>query len=161
MNGNEDIRLIVIDSFCGAGGVTEGFHRAEIEGSKVAKVIIGINHDAKAIESHAANHPDTIHFIEDFTTLDANKLLPIVMNAKQKYPNAKVLFWASAECTHHSKAKGGGPRNADSRSLPEHIQRYVDIIPVDIIYVENVVEFIDRGPLDEYGKIIKSRKAEY
>jgi DNA (cytosine-5)-methyltransferase 1 len=158
---NEDIRLIVIDSFCGAGGVTEGFHRAEISGSKVAKVIIGINHDAKAIESHAANHPETIHFIEDFTTLDANKLLPIVQNAKEKYPNAKVLFWASAECTHHSKAKGGGPRNADSRSLPEHIQRYDAVLPIDIIYVENVVEFIDWGPLDEYGKPVKRHKGEY
>jgi len=161
MEINEDIRLIVIDSFCGAGGVTEGFHRAEIDGVKVAKVIIGINHDAKAIESHAANHPDTIHFIEDFTTLDANKLLPIVLNAKIKYPNALVAFQMSAECQSHSKAKGGQPRNPDSRSLPEHVERYVEILPIDIILVENVVEFLDWGPLDENGKIIKERKGEF
>ena len=119
---NNNIKLIVIDSFCGAGGVTEGFHRAiDQNGNKVCKVIIGINHDEKAIASHAANHPDTIHFIEDFTTLDANRLLPIVAAARINYPNAKLLFWASAECTHHSKAKGGLPRDADSRSLPEHM----------------------------------------
>jgi hypothetical protein len=46
MKVDYNVRLIVIDSFCGAGGVTEGFHRAEIAGHKVCKVIIGINHEA-------------------------------------------------------------------------------------------------------------------
>ncbi|MDO9634246.1 MAG: DNA cytosine methyltransferase [Paludibacter sp.] len=156
------VRLIVIDSFCGAGGVTEGFHRAVDElGNKICRVIIGINHDEVAIKSHAANHPDTIHFTEDFTTLDAKRLVPIVNHAKVKYPNAKILFWASAECTHHSKAKGGLPRNADSRSLPEHIERYAEVLKPHIIGVENVIEFLDWGPLDENGKPIREQKGIY
>lgn len=159
---NNNIKLIVIDSFCGAGGVTEGFHRAEDEnGNKICKVIIGINHDEIAIQSHAANHPDTVHFIEDFTTLDPGRLISIINKAKLKYPNAKVLFWASAECTHHSKAKGGLPRDADSRSLPEHIERYVKVLNPDIIGVENVVEFLDWGPLDDLGKPVKDKKGIY
>jgi DNA (cytosine-5)-methyltransferase 1 len=161
MKVDYNVRLIVIDSFCGAGGVTEGFHRAEIAGHKVCKVIIGINHDERAIESHAANHPDTVHFIEDFTTLDPHRLVDIVAAARLRYPNAKVIFWASAECTHHSKAKGGLPRDADSRSLPEHIERYVQVLNPDIIGVENVVEFIDWGPLDENSKPIKDEKGIY
>jgi len=156
-----NIRLIVIDSFCGAGGVTEGFERAEIDGVKIAKVVIGINHDAMAIESHAANHPETYHFVEDFTTLDPHRLTVILDQAKNEYPNAKVLFWASAECTHHSKAKGGLPRDADSRSLPEHIERYVKVLNPDIIGVENVREFLDWGPLNESGKPIKDQKGIY
>lgn len=156
-----NIKLIVIDSFCGAGGVTEGFHRAKINGHKIAKVVIGINHDAMAIESHKENHPETFHFVEDFTELDPHKLVDIIENAKEIYPNAKVLFWASAECTHHSKAKGGLPRDADSRSLPEHIERYVKVIHPDIIGVENVVEFIDWGPLNENCKPIKEQKGIY
>lgn len=161
MNPDYNVLLIVIDSFCGAGGVTEGFHRATINGHKVCKVVIGINHDQTAIQSHAANHPDTVHFIEDFTTLDPQRLVGIVDNARLRYPNAKVLFWASAECTHHSKAKGGLPRNADSRSLPEHIERYVRVLQPDIIGVENVVEFIDWGPLDENGKPVRDHKGIY
>lgn len=162
MKVDYNVRLIVIDSFCGAGGVTEGFHRATDEqGNKLCRVVIGINHDAVAIESHAANHPDTVHFVEDFTTLDPLRLVSIVEAAKLRYPNAKVLFWASAECTHHSKAKGGLPRDADSRSLPEHIERYVEVLHPDIIGVENVVEFIDWGPLDENGKPVKSEKGIY
>lgn len=156
-----DVKLIVIDSFCGAGGVTEGFHRAELNSKKIAKVIIGINHDEIAIKSHAANHPETIHFIEDFTELDPNKLKIIIEHSKVLYPNAKVLFWMSAECTHHSIAKGGMPRNADSRSLPEFIYNYIEILHPDIIGVENVKEFISWGPLDQHGKPIKEQKGIY
>jgi Site-specific DNA methylase len=150
------IKLIVIDSFCGAGGVTEGFHRAKLNGEYCVSVVIGINHDAKAIESHACNHPETYHFVEDFRSLDPKKLLYILEQAKQACPDAKVMFWMSAECTHHSKAKGGESRDADSRSLPEHAYKYIEILNPDIIGVENVTEFLDWGPLMEKTK--KDRK---
>lgn len=150
------IKLIVIDSFCGAGGVTEGFHRAKLNGEYCVSVVIGINHDAKAIESHACNHPETYHFVEDFQTLDPRKLLHILKKAKQTCPDARVMFWMSAECTHHSKAKGGESRDADSRSLPEHAYKYIEILNPDIIGVENVVEFLDWGPLMEKTKTDKN-----
>lgn len=150
------VKLIVIDSFCGAGGVTEGFHRAKVNGEYCAIVGIGINHDALAIASHAQNHIETQHFIEDFCTLDPNGLVPIINVLKSQNPGAKVLFHMSAECTHHSKAKGGESRDADSRSLPEHIYRYIDVLNPDVITVENVVEFLDWGPLQI--KVIKDKK---
>ena len=68
-------QLLIIDSFCGAGGVTEGFEQAEINREKIAMVIVGINHDKLAIESHIANHPETLHFVEDMRTLN---LLPVI-----------------------------------------------------------------------------------
>ena len=156
------VKLIVIDSFCGAGGVTEGFHRAKVNGKYCAVVVIGINHDALAIETHAMNHTETQHFVEDFRTLDPNRLVGIVAKAKRQNPGAKVLFQMSAECTHHSKAKGGESRDADSRSLPEHLYRYIDVLgenpltKIDIITVENVVEFLDWGPLQI--KVISDKK---
>lgn len=153
---NKAIKLIVIDSFCGAGGVTEGFHRAKLNGEYCVEVIIGINHDKKAIQSHKANHPNTHHFIEDFRKIDPRQLLHLVNEAKKKYPDAKVMFWMSAECTHHSKAKGGESRDADSRSLPEYAYNYIEILNPDIIGVENVVEFLDWGPLME--KVVKDKK---
>lgn len=56
--------ILIIDLFCGAGGVSEGFEQASVQGVEF-RVLAGVNHDAKAIESHAANHPDTHHFTED------------------------------------------------------------------------------------------------
>jgi site-specific DNA-cytosine methylase len=62
-----DIQLLYIDLFCGAGGTSTGVEGARHDGRKCAKVIACVNHDANAIASHAANHPDAVHFTEDYT----------------------------------------------------------------------------------------------
>lgn len=143
--------LLIIDLFCGAGGVTTGFEK--VPG---CKVIIGINHDQKAIESHAANHPETIHFIEDIRHVNMRKLSKIVNEHRRLYPFAKVVLHASMECIEFSKAKGGKPKNPDSRSLAEHMPRYIKAINPDFFSIENVTEFAKWGPLDENNKPIKS-----
>ena len=58
-------KLLYIDLFCGAGGTSTGVEHAVVNGEKCAKVIACVNHDANAIASHAANHPDALHFTED------------------------------------------------------------------------------------------------
>lgn len=154
--------ILIIDLFAGAGGVTTGIENAEVDGCKVAKVIVAVNHDRLAIESHAANHPETVHFIEDIKTLDVSKILKILISEKKKFPEAKVMLWASLECTNFSKAKGGKPRDADSRTLAEHLYRYIDALHPDMINIENVVEFMSWGPLDENGKpVSKKEGADY
>lgn len=119
------IRLLYIDLFCGAGGTTTGVEAARIDGKKCAKVIACVNHDANAIASHAANHPDALHFTEDIRTLDISPLAAHLAKCRKLYPGAKVVLWASLECTNFSKAKGGLPRDADSRTLAEHLFRYI------------------------------------
>ena len=56
--GDGSIRLLYIDLFCGAGGTSTGVENARIGGAKCARVIACVNHDANAIASHAANHPE-------------------------------------------------------------------------------------------------------
>lgn len=113
------IELLYIDLFCGAGGTSSGVEYATVDGRKCAEVIACVNHDANAIKSHAANHPKTMHFTEDIRTLDLAPLVGHLQKMKRKHPTAKVVLWASLECTNFSKAKGGQPRDADSRTLAE------------------------------------------
>lgn len=153
----EDVEFIIVDLFCGAGGTTTGFDRARLSGKKCALVIACVNHDPKAIKSHWWNHPEVAHFEEDIRTLDLAGLINIVEVYKVLYPNAKLIVWASLECTNFSKAKGGQPRDADSRTLAEHLIRYVTALNPDYVQIENVVEFMSWGPLDEKGKPV-SRK---
>ena len=146
--------LLYIDLFCGAGGTSTGVERARLNGKKCARVIACVNHDPNAIKSHAANHPKTKHFTEDIRTLDMQPLQEITDKERAKNPDAKVVLWASLECTNFSKAKGGQPRDADSRTLAEHLFRYIDALQPEYIYIENVEEFMCWGDLDENGKPI-------
>ncbi len=148
------IRLLYIDLFCGAGGTSTGVENARINGRKCAKVIACVNHDANAIASHAANHPEAMHFTEDIRTLDMAPLAAHVSAMRELYPEARVVLWASLECTNFSKAKGGLPRDADSRTLADHLFRYIEALNPEYIQIENVEEFMSWGDLDERGKPI-------
>ena len=152
MNSNDKIRLLYIDLFCGAGGTSTGVHLARHAGAPCAKVIACVNHDANAIASHAANHPDALHYTEDIRTLELGPLTAHAARMRRQYPDAFVVLWASLECTNFSRAKGGLPRDADSRTLAEHLFRYIEALTPDYIQIENVEEFMSWGDLDERGK---------
>jgi DNA (cytosine-5)-methyltransferase 1 len=151
MNG---IKLLYIDLFCGAGGTSTGVESARHKGEKCANVIACVNHDASAIASHAANHPDALHFTEDIRTLELSPLVSHVEKMKAEYPEALVVLWSSLECTNFSKAKGGQPRDADSRTLALHLFRYIEAINPDYIQLENVVEFTTHS-WTKQGKAVK------
>ena len=136
------IENIVIDGFSGIGGVTEGFSRLQN-----LIVIACINHWDVAIETHAKNHPDCLHLLEDFRSADISILRYMIAEIKKRNPGVKVHGWFSLECTNFSNAKGGMSRDADSRTLADHLDRYVVDLDFDIIWIENVKEFKLWGPM--------------
>lgn len=157
--------FIIVDLFCGAGGTTTGFEDAMFVDEngklrKLCKVIACVNHDPKAIKSHWLNHPHVKHFEEDIRTLDLTELIKLVDFYRAKYPTSILILWASLECTNFSKAKGGQPRDADSRTLADHLHRYIIALNPDYIQIENVVEFMSWGPLDEKGKPVSRKNGQ-
>lgn len=152
------INLLYIDLFCGAGGTSSGVEYARVNGEKCAKVVACVNHDRNAILSHQANHPDALHFTEDIRTLELSPMVEHLHRMKTEYPDAYVVLWASLECTNFSRAKGGQPRDADSRTLAEHLFRYIEALQPDYLQIENVEEFMCWGELDKNGKPISRHK---
>ncbi|MEI7027138.1 DNA cytosine methyltransferase [Paenibacillus sp. y28] len=135
---------IFIDNFAGGGGASTG-----IELAIGRSVDAAINHDPAAIAMHEANHPDTKHYCEsvwDVHPLEVTRGRPV------------ALCWLSPDCTHHSKARGGKPRKKGIRGLAWVAVRWAATARPRVIMLENVEEFQDWGPLDEYGKPIKSQK---
>lgn len=119
------VNLLYVDLFCGAGGTTTGVEESRLAGEKCAKVVACVNHDPNAIASHMANHKDVLHFIEDIRTLDTTELVSHLGWMRTEYPEAKVVLWASLECTNFSRAKGRtsqgrGQPHAGGSSLPLH-----------------------------------------
>lgn len=147
VNKLKTIDFLLIDLFCGGGGTTLG---AEMSGR--CKVVAAVNHDPVCILTHAENHPHCLHMQEDIRTLDISPILEALKREQAKHPSAKVILWASLECTNFSKAKGGLPRDADSRTLADHLPRYLQVINPDYVWIENVEEFCSWGDLDDNGK---------
>lgn len=156
------MKLHYIDLFCGAGGTTTGVEAAHIGDMKCADVIACVNHDPNAIASHLANHPKAHHYTEDIRTLELSPMVELVKKTRRNNPQDYIVLWASIECTNFSRAKGGMPRDADSRTLAEHLYRYIDAIDPDYVQIENVEEFMCWGALDEHGKpVSKTRGRDY
>ncbi|MBH0775047.1 DNA cytosine methyltransferase [Nocardia bovistercoris] len=137
--------LELMDWFCGAGGSSQGAH--SVPGVRVTRAA---NHWARAIETHAANFPDTDHHLGDI------REAPVA-----RWPVAD-LFWASPECPQWSSARGRSrdfhntmqpdlfdtPRDAEadrSRALMEEVPMYLRGViarggKVRAGVVENVIE---------------------
>jgi len=133
---------IIVDNFAGGGGASTGISLAIGR-----SVDIAINHDPSAIAMHKANHPDTEHYCESVWDVDPVK-------ACKGRPVS--LAWFSPDCTHHSKARGGKPRQKNIRGLAWIAVKWAIAVKPRVIMLENVEEFKDWGPLDEDGYPIKS-----
>ncbi len=124
---------IVVDSFAGGGGASTG-----IEKALGRPIDIAINHDAKAVAMHEANHPWTRHFCESVWDVDPEE-------ATGGRPVA--LAWFSPDCTHFSRAKGTKPRKQEIRGLAWVVLRWAARARPRVIMLENVEEFATWGPL--------------
>ena len=154
---NSTKKIYWIDLFCGAGGTSTGIHLA----SDNTKVLACVNHDANAIKSHLENHPEAHHFTEDIRDFDVViKIKALVDELRKNEPDSIVSIWASLECTNFSKAKGGQPRDADSRTLAEHMFMYLEQLQPDYFWVENVREFMAWGPLDDNGRPVSRNQGK-
>jgi DNA (cytosine-5)-methyltransferase 1 len=138
------------DLFCGAGGTSTGAQMAA-DAAGVKLELTAINHWDVAIETHSANHPGARHLCAD-----VNDVRP------EKFFKRGELDWlfASPECTHFSKARGGLPVDDQRRCGARRVLDWAERIYPARIWVENVQEFLDWGPLDVKGRpIVKHRGA--
>jgi DNA (cytosine-5)-methyltransferase 1 len=139
----------VIDMFSGAGGESTGiFQACEESGMKIK--LSAINHWERAIETHSKNHPQAEHYCESIEILKPWRV------AKDRV----ALLWASPECTHHSVARSGRPKDDQSRSSAWNILKWVQELYIERIIIENVPEFESWGPIDEHGNPVESMKGK-
>lgn len=137
---------LVVDLFAGGGGASTG-----IEQAIGRHVDIAINHDPEAVSLHEANHPQTRHFVSDVFEVD-----PIVVTDGQPVG----LLWASPDCKHFSKAKGGKPVSKKIRSLAWVVVKWAAAVKPRVICLENVEEFQTWGPLGPDNRPCPNRKGQ-
>lgn len=126
-----DQRMTVV-LFAGMGGACDGLEAAGFP------VHLAINHDAVAVAAHQARHPHTRHLQSDVFEVcprEATGGRPV------------RILWASPDCRHFSRAKGGAPVSRQVRSLPWVVPRWGGTVKPEVIFTENVPEITTWGPL--------------
>lgn len=144
-------KILCADLFCGGGGTSTGminaFRRAGVNDYQ----LIGVNHWNIAIETNKLNHP-----FEKLYCSTVQNVKP-----REAVPSGRLHFlWASPECTNHSRAKGGRPKDEQSRATAWDILKWAQELYIDRIYIENVIEFLEWGPIDSKGRPMASKKGE-
>lgn len=147
------------DMFCGAGGSSTG--ATMLPGITVKTAL---NHWQKALDSHNANHPDTIHVQADIKETDP------------RYIGHSDILWASPECTNHSVAKGKKritnqpdlfgdtlPDEAADRSRATmwDVPRFAEVHHYRAIITENVVDAAKWVMFDAWLMAMKSLGYEH
>lgn len=124
---------LIVDMFAGGGGMSTAIEQALGRSPDIA-----INHDEDALSMHRVNHPQTRHFVADVFEVCPR-------GATQGRPLG--LLHMSPECTHHSQAAGGQPRDKRSRSLSWVGVRWCGQVSPRILTMENVKQILQWGPL--------------
>lgn len=137
---------LIVDLFAGGGGASEGIKQAFGRDPDIC-----INHDPVAVSMHEANHPGARHYVSDVFEVDP----------KMATGGRPVgLLWASPDCKHFSKAKGGKPRSKKIRSLAWVVVKWARAVAPRVIILENVEEFVTWGPLARDGQPCPERKGQ-
>ena len=132
-----------VDLFCGGGGSITGainaLHSAGIQYEGRC-----FNHWDLAIRTIQANHPECV---PDYSAAvaDIDHISPWSVFAEDS--KRLDILWASPSCTHHSRAAGGVPKEEQLRSQPEYIIPFLRFTHCRRLYVENVEELLEWGPL--------------
>ena len=116
----------VVDFFCGAGGLSYGFEKAGFN------ILLGIDNDAKALETFTQNHNDAKSICGDITTITyKDHIAPLLRNKK-----IDVII-GGPPCQGFSLS---GPRNFEDPRNKLYLSyiRLVEEIQPKVFVIENV-----------------------
>jgi len=124
---------LIVDLFAGGGGMSKAIYMALGRHPDIA-----INHNDDALSMHRANHPQTRHFVADVFEVCPDSVV---------HGRPVGHLHASPDCTHHSQAAGGQPRNEKRRALSWVVVRWAGQVKPRVITLENVKQVQKWGPL--------------
>lgn len=139
-----------VDLFAGAGGASTGLQLAATSLGYTLD-LCAINHWPAAVQTHARNHPHARHLCETVERVDPRDVVP---------GGHLDLLVAGPECVFFSQARGGKPIDDQRRSSAWSILRWLELITVDRVLIENVPEFRKWAPLNRQQKPIKAKQGQ-
>ena len=133
-------KLIAIDLFCGAGGLSKGLQMAGFS------ILIAVENDKNAGATYKRNHPNTVLIHKDIADLTAKELLDMV----GIYSSEIDVIAGGPPCQGFSMANGRSRHiNNSNNGFVWHFVKWVEQIKPKAFLMENVIGFvaIDGGKL--------------
>ncbi|MDD5501892.1 MAG: DNA cytosine methyltransferase [Candidatus Thermoplasmatota archaeon] len=152
----EKRQIFAADLFCGAGGTSKGL----VEACRAAGIevnLVAVNHWKVAIATHKKNicgpGVNATHVCDRIQAVNPLKLVP---------GGHLDILAASPECVFHSRARGGKPINDQRRTTAWRVTKWMKVLDIDSVIIENVPEFEQWGPLmqkkDKNGNLVFDKK---
>ncbi len=124
------------DMFCGAGGGSAGARDAG------AEIVVGVDMCAIAAKTFSTNFPEA--------RVIAERLESVPLGSLKTEIGEIDLLLASPECTNHTCAKGGAPRDEASRATAMLVVSYAQALRPRWLVLENVIHM---RPWSRYGEL--------
>ena len=124
------------DMFCGAGGSSAGARAAGVE------MVAGVDMYATAAGTFATNFPEAL--------VITSRTEDICLGSLSKEIGEIDILLASPECTNHTCAKGGVPRDEASRATAMMVVEYARAFRPRWFVLENVIHM---RPWSRYGEL--------
>jgi len=132
-----------IDLFCGIGGNSWGARQAGVE------IVAGFDKWDLAGEVYDDNFPGA------FRPADLSKLTHADLLRLRQEIGPIDLLLASPECTSHSVARGGKPKDEDSLRLSWHVWDFAEVFQPRWIVIENVTAMKSWPGYKEFLRILQ------
>ena len=136
--------LNVLDLFCGAGGLSYGFECAGFD------ILLGIDNDAKALETFELNHKGSKSICGDITQITYEDHIKPLLDGKQ----IDVII-GGPPCQGFSMA-GKRDENDQRNKLVKSYIKFIKLVLPEAIIFENVhgftVNFKDKKGTKKHGR---------
>jgi len=141
-------KLLAVDFFCCAGGVTNGFRKAGIN------VLGGIDIEENYRESYQVNNPGS-----KFIRADIAKLKPIDLQKKLRIKRNmdNLIFVGCSPCQYYTIMQTDKTKSAKGKLLLEEFRKFVAYFLPGFIFIENVPGLERKGesPLANFKKFLE------
>jgi DNA (cytosine-5)-methyltransferase 1 len=136
MEARVTVQMRGLDIFSGVGGSSTGARAAGV------KMVGAIDMCSLATATYSANFPKTHVLTSRLEDVNLTRL-------RRRIGSIDILL-ASPECTNHSCAKGGAPRDEASRATALHVVKYAATFRPRWLVLENVVRM---RPWSKYERL--------
>lgn len=144
-------KIVAIDFFCGAGGVTRGLRDAKIQ------VVAGIDIEEDFEKTYTSNNPGSKYINKNISAVSRYELEELL--APLNYDH--LMFSGCAPCQPFSSCYKGESESDERSSVLAHFGRLIQELKPDFVFTENVpgiLKICEGKPIKDFVSTLEKNR---